>query len=58
MEAISECEYHSLAKSSVMQVIFNFDGKAMSLKDKRNLYDHNKQLIVNMTQKVWLSLLS
>ena len=24
----------------------------MSLKDKRNLYDHNKQLIVNMTQKV------
>ena len=53
MEGLSE-----IFEESALQVLFNFDGKALSLKDKRNLYDHNKQLIVNMTQKVSFFLLT
>ena len=36
----------------LLQILYRFDGKALSFKDQRNMYDHNKHLIVNMTQKV------
>jgi uncharacterized protein YxjI len=37
------------------QIIFKFDGYALSMKDKRVLYDAHKNQILNMTQKMFSS---
>lgn len=36
------------------QVMFKFDGKALSLKDKRILYDGHRNQLATMTQKVMI----
>ena len=42
----------SQSSTNAVQIVFKFDGKALSFNDKRVLYDAHKNVVATMKQKV------